>query len=519
MRWPDRIWRGSIVRVGVPCGVAIALLGSATAALQAQRHALEPAARWLVVFTFLFVLVSLALLVLVAYRAARASGWARDGLWTSAVAMVPPTILLVVVSSLRNATITSQLQRTSVDWAYLTGLAIGVLLFAAGGALAGALVGIPGALVGRVRFRQQHPEEMAERAAARAAEREAERARAARRRRRTRLSPLENIYVALAVVALVLAILVPLLATELLYAALARGIGLAVAVAALLGGGVLVTLARRTGRVGYVLDWVGLMALGLGVQLAIGELTGYDVGLISGASAVVWFVLAVNRSMAEVLPGRPEPPEQAPVLFRHDGEGIVVYPSRRKLATHAAFAGGVMVVFAALAWLFRSGGVIPVVCLGAFSAMGLFGFVPDVVRLVWRWPSLIVNSDGIVDRASGGIVGFGLIPWHEIGGVFAASGALRGGRFPELMIVPHSFKRLLARQHPLKRPLLRLCAFNGGGLIPISSLLLSQPPRDVARQIDAYVAAHAPPGYIAPDEPDAAETAEAPALPTTTTPP
>ena len=252
-----------------------------------------------------------------------------------------------------------------------------------------------------------------------------------------------------------------------------------------------------------------------GTAVVIGQLTGLGTAQINGTrvldyapaiggGAYLW--RAENRYLRSVRPRRAklaEPPEELPVIFRSDGQSIVVYPARRNLALHALFAGGVALVCAGLAYLLRGVGpiVIPqlglipigpvfVLGFGVLAVICLLGLVPDLVRLLHRCPALIVNSDGITDLASARLIGFGLIPWHEIAG-FVTWGGGRG--VTSLQILPVSRPRLLRRRPAFKRFFLHLSSLLG---IYILSVDLSEPPDELYRQIDMFVTSHAPTGYL-----------------------
>jgi hypothetical protein len=86
-----------------------------------------------------------------------------------------------------------------------------------------------------------------------------------------------------------------------------------------------------------------------------------------------------------------------------------------------------------------------------FVYLVLFAVVPSLMRALHRWPSLIVSSEGLTDLASAQVVGFGLIPWHEIDGLYYVQ--MRDGmreRF-QLIIEPVNYGRLLKRQPIVKR--------------------------------------------------------------------
>lgn len=268
------------------------------------------------------------------------------------------------------------------------------------------------------------------------------------------------------------------------------------------GAGLLI-LGRRHRRLGYLLDWLGLASLCFGVVLALAELFGLDASVVTTGASVVYLWRMMSRLIGSTRRPIPELPEPEPVsvVFRDDGQVLTFYPSRRKLAAHGVFAAAIVLIFTALAVIFHGVGVFLILCLGVFALLGLYGLIPDLTRLVHRWPALIVTSEGITDRASAGAFGFGLIPWREIVAVFDA-GNMRGSRFRELAILPVSFQRLLARQPAIKRPLLRFASTMGGGAIFIWSLYLSQPPAEISHQIHDYVKQHAPIGYLEADGPE-----------------
>lgn len=125
----------------------------------------------------------------------------------------------------------------------------------------------------------------------------------------------------------------------------------------------------------------------------------------------------------------------------------------------------------------------------------LFGFLPDLIRLLVRWPSLTVNAAGLVDASSAHLFGFGLIPWDDVDTVFPTQGNLGRGQFAEVLIIVDRLPQLLAALPWWKRwPLKLIDQFRLG--VPISSLLLKQPPEQVAEQIVAYIKSHAPPAYL-----------------------
>lgn len=403
-------------------------------------------------------------------------------MWAGALAVGLPAALLAIIESVRAvAEQNNQLETYLLATAFLAGA----------GALAGAIVAALSALVGRWRYRKAHAEELA----ALTAQRAAARAQTPKRR----MSAKRRAFFWLMLAAVFAVIMAPSAIAYVVSNALTTWEGLVVAVGALVIGFGALRLGKRTDWPGYLYDVVGAIFMASGLILGIGEITGYAVPLLAGLGELIFLMRAIDRDLNNLLgirmPSATDPPEPEPVFFRNDGESIVVYPSRRKLAGHAAFAGGVALVFGALTFVFRAADPMIVFGLGAFAAMGLLGFIPDLARLLHRWPTLTVTSDGIIDRGSGLITGFGLIPWHEIEDV-------RYGLRPtkvavsELLIAPVNFERLIARQPLVKRPLLRFGSAMRGGEIAISPLYFAQSPAEVATRIQAYVRSHAPVSYL-----------------------
>lgn len=466
--------------------VAITGLLLALQALRLARHAIGASPQVSRAFSIgFFVLVALITLA-VGYRAARRGGRLRPALAAGALAVAAPSAGLAVATNWRPL--------TTLDGDKLAGYIIAVILIAVAGALAGAIVAALGGLVGWLRYRRAHPEEVAARAAQRAAQRAATR----RRRRSERL----GVFGWLMIAAILLVTMAPMGLSYLALNYLGQWEGLAASLGALLVGYGLLKLADRARWQGYLYDLIGLSLIVSGLIVGIGEITGYAIELLAGLGTMAYIWRAMDRSLGVRKPSAAEPPELAPVFFRDDGESLAFYPSRRKLVGHALFAGGVALVFGALVYVFRGADPTIVFALAIFPVMGfLFGLIPDLTRLLHRWPTLTVTSDGITDRGSGLITGFGLIPWHEIEGVV---GGIRPPRSPftDLLIIPVNFERLVARQPRLKRPLLRLGSAMRGGLIAISSLYLAPSTNEVATRISDYVRSHAPASYLEQDEED-----------------
>ncbi|HEX9069286.1 MAG TPA: hypothetical protein VF807_10990, partial [Ktedonobacterales bacterium] len=200
----------------------------------------------------------------------------------------------------------------------------------------------------------------------------------------------------------------------------------------------------------------------------------------------------LDEIMAELTgAGQPAPP----VYFHTGGEVLTYYPSRRTLALHLLFAGALGLLFFAVLFI---PGAPPVIQVGAalFGALSLtFGVVPDLVRLLVRWPALVVTGEGIIDQGSLGLYGFGLIPWNQVEGFFATRANLRLGRFREVHIVATHEDRLIAAQPIYKRPLLTLMTRSSSS-IPISAIVLAQPPERIIDQIMAYMKQYGPTDYV-----------------------
>lgn len=468
----------STLRYGLPAAlVNVALLGvdQAMRALGPAAIQSPPGRRALTAAFFSCVaLVTLA----TGYFIARKTGRLRATTSTGALAVGLPAALLAVVMSVRTVLAHSDQFMAS---------AVAVIFFTIVAALAGAILAALGGLVGRILYRSAHPEEHAELAAQLAAAR----ATARQRRRSERL----GVFGWLMVAAIIVVTMAPMGISYWASYALTRWEGLAGSVGALVIGYGLMRLANNTRWQSYLYDLVGLILISSGVIVGVAEITGYAISLLVGIGTFAFIWRAIDRSMDIRKPIPTEPPELPPVFFRDDGESIVVYPSRRKLAGYAAFAGSVSLIFGALAFVFRSADPTIVFGLGVFAVMGLIGFIPDLARLLHRWPTVTVTSDGIIDRGSGLITGFGLIPWHEIEGVVGGI-RLKRNAIPELFIIPVNFERLIARQPLLKRPLLRLGSAMRGGCIAISSLYLAQPTEEVAERISVFVRSHAPASYL-----------------------
>lgn len=484
-----------ILRYGLIAALINAALLGVDQAIRALRPAPIQSPQGPSALTISF-FASVALVTLiVGYLTARETGSREAAQWAGALAVGLPAALLAIVYFVLGVAAHNKPLET---------YALGAGFFAFAGLLGGIVVAAPGGLVGRWRYRKAHAEEFAARAAQRAAARAAVR----QRRRSERL----GVFGWLMVGAILIVTIAPIGLSYLALNHLSQWEGLAASLGALLVGYGLLKLTDRDRWQSYLYDLIGLTLIVSGLIVGIGEITGYAILLLAGPGTMAYIWRAMDRSLGIRKPSAADPPEPEPVLFRHDGESIDCYPSRRTLTGHALFAGGVSLTCGALAVIFHTADPTIVFGLGAFAVMGLIGFIPDLARLLHRWPTLTVTSDGIIDRGSGLLVGFGLIPWHEIEGVIGGV-RLKRNAIAELLIAPVNFERLIARQPLLKRPLLRLGSAMRGGCIAISSLYLAQPTEEVAARIHDYVLSHAPASYLEPEEsaePDAADSSEAP---------
>jgi hypothetical protein len=105
------------------------------------------------------------------------------------------------------------------------------------------------------------------------------------------------------------------------------------------------------------------------------------------------------------------------VLFHHDGERIVVYPNRtlvlQRMLILAAFAALFWAIFACVPVQSQQETIMhilaPIVCAW-FAAIA----VAMLYRLVVHRPTLVVYSDGIMERGSLLATGAGRLGWDEI---------------------------------------------------------------------------------------------------------
>lgn len=152
MRKNEDVWR-TAMRFGVPFGVGLAVLGSLNGVLQARRHAVDPSAHWLTIFSYLWLLATIIGVVLASQMSARASGslgvGIRAGAITSAISTTIVFFIFVFSTALQNQ-LTGPSSRDDPLIVNVLLMVVILLLFSVvGGGLIGALVAIPGALFGR----------------------------------------------------------------------------------------------------------------------------------------------------------------------------------------------------------------------------------------------------------------------------------------------------------------------------------------------------------------------------------
>lgn len=181
-----------------------------------------------------------------------------------------------------------------------------------------------------------------------------------------------------------------------------------------------------------------------------------------------------------------------------DGQTIVVYPSRARLALFAPLyllvTGAVyLAVTICDNGALRHGpgivGLLSAACWGLAGTVFLLTLVSLVVifvftlyRLVVRKPAIVVNADGIRDGCSLIAGGMGLVRWHEIAGIYSFI-YKRRPRYGYLVIVPTDADVILARRGPLARLFRRLIAIILPEQIGMPDWMLSVSAADLDRQI------------------------------------
>jgi hypothetical protein len=422
--------------------------------------------------------------LLVGYLVARENGRIGSGIKAGSGSLALPLALDVFIANIETFT------RGNQQGTQLAGSVGAVLLFAAGGAVVGATVSWPGTLLGRRRYRHEQPALPVEPPI--------------RLERKGWGLKARWLSILLIAPSTLLIALVPSMTARWASAALDPAEQLLLAAGGLLIGFILVWIAGSRQWIGFASDVLAITCLCTAVVVGTIPFVGVGARLHSVVESVylVGFLLnlwgLLSRLTGSDRPVNSNVPEEAPVLFRHDGQAIVMYPSRRNLAIQASVWG-----LLALGWLLftllTSGlkGIPPLAAGILLLVMISYGVVPSLLRLLHPWPSLIVDSDGMTDLASAQIFGFGLIPWHEIEG-FSFQQRTLGRGVTRLLIYPVNYRRLLQRQPLLKRLFLQRFSPSGRRQIVISALLMPDQPLPAFQRVREFVTSHAPASYLSP---------------------
>jgi hypothetical protein len=477
------------LRYGLQTGVPLALVGYVDVALQYWRQILAPSWRPLAFLALAWLAASVVAPALLGFFVARSTGRLRTGVRAGSLAAALTCLGFGVGISLETI-LGRGIPLTGVTFMSYT---IVSLIFAGIGAVAGVVLAAPGGWFGRRAYRKAHPEEVArERAASQSAR---------RRPRKPFRTWLKEEAQAFAIAMLLIAAVFVLaglayLAGDLVHEAV-PGLALPLAVAAVVVAVALYVFLWhiRRPRVQIPRDWLVLLCLLFIVRLLWPDAFGFAASL--GGS--LFFILAVRHgvgyAVSEIVAALPPVPEPTPVVFRDDGERIVIYLSRNKLAAHAALCAvlSALTLGPNLFFTLDPELVIPLWIVGVLFFVFL---VLDAIRLARHLPALTVSSEGIVDQASAYLTGFGLIRWHEIMGTYAARGNWRKGWYSELVLVTRNDEALRQRQPPFKRPFLYLISQQMMGNVHLSWWLLDSPPAVIAERVYAYVKTHAPTGFL-----------------------
>jgi hypothetical protein len=256
----------------------------------------------------------------------------------------------------------------------------------------------------------------------------------------------------------------------------------------------LMLVPSRIGWAVYFADWLGAGLLTSGLSLAVAEWTGAaPASTTLDLTGLMFFIGRVEARwfwplFKSIEGGKAEPPA---VTFRDDGEQIILYPNRVRIAGRAAIMVGLALILFALAYFLRSFGLFVIGCCAVLAVICLLPIIPSLPRLLWRWPVLIITSEGITDLASATITGLGLIPWSEIESV-ADVGQKPGGLFgeTELEITPVSRSRLLCKRSLFRRLFLEIYSIltlSFTSSVCISSLYLAETPAEIAARVAGFV--------------------------------
>ncbi len=196
------------------------------------------------------------------------------------------------------------------------------------------------------------------------------------------------------------------------------------------------------------------------------------------------------------------------VLFRDDGQRIMVYPRRRRLLLmcvgQVAFLVGIASVFAFVrtddprVWILWIGS-------GLLACILIPVFLATLHRTLIRKPALVVGPDGILDNGSLPGSGVGLIRWDEILAVYPitrTSGWLKQ-HFLDIMVADLP---IIRRRLPLLKRVALRTTYSRMSQVLIMQSMLETPVGDLTQQIDQYVTDHAPPGWREGAQVDEAST-------------
>jgi hypothetical protein len=276
----------------------------------------------------------------------------------------------------------------------------------------------------------------------------------------------------------------------------------------------------RARRYGW---WVGilsgvLLTFSFGSALAHGwrtqALALVNVGMAVGV--VVMFVLmyrirrnveSAMRDLGQALNG--DALFRSDLIFRDDGERIVVYPNRGLLLLYSAAQALFLAIMGAVLAFVPIDNIWIRCGLGFLAVLMGLVFLATLSRVVVRRPTLVVGPDGILDHGSLIATGMGLIRWDEILGVRPNFSSAGGVKQRYLSILVTDAPAIRKRQPPWKRIASRTIVSSPLSMFDISQRLLTVPAEDLAEQIKRYVETHAPPDFFA-DEQDDEEPAPPP---------
>ena len=264
----------------------------------------------------------------------------------------------------------------------------------------------------------------------------------------------------------------------------------------------------RPNRSAFLLG-LGMGALFFSVGLALLQ---EGLGQACGVVVAFWIVMmAAAVRLSSLLNGRfrasfPSPATPAPALSgemrrffeesaSNDPDAYVIYPDRaglrracRQMPLLMLFCGWpVFFIFVIPAWWSTIFVVFAVVGVG-LCAMQLF----DLIYRLVRWtPSLILSREGMVDHASQGRRGMGLIPWDEIRGMVVNRREGEHTGSGSLMIIlanPRAFRKRVSLYQRINHLM-----FPGTyPFLSISPPMLSVPPEDVLAAVLRYTSLLAP---------------------------